>query len=292
MIPVIGKHLGIAAGRMLFLSGLIFLILKSAGAHVAVDLSMVEFLKATFSGRLVGDPSRAGLPPLRPALLYSAAALLWALVFSYGLGLPLGILLGRYRMAWTQVLGHTAISVAMAVPAFWVAYVVLYSSITQAGIFIGGAPKLEGEGWLEELVAKGLLLGVPLSLSGVAYVGRQVSQTLLQAFPEKSYLFARSAGLMPRAMFDMVLGSVVWRPVLRSFPLLCSLFLSALVAVETAFFVPGFGYAIFKAAKESDLQSLAVLSLWVTTGLLAVHCLVDALIELIDAKHPPSPDQG
>lgn len=292
MIPAVGKHLGIAAARMLCLSVLIFLILKSTGAHLSADLSFVEFLKATFSGRLVNDPARAGLPPLRPALLYSAAALLWALVFSYGTGLPLGILLGRYRMVWVQVFGHMAISVAMAVPAFWVAYVVLYGSITQGGIFIGGAPKMEGDGWLEELVAKSLLLGVPLSLSGVGYVARQVSQTLLQAFPEKAYLFARSAGLTPRAMFDMVLGSVIWRPLLRSFPLLCSLFLSSLVVVETAFFVPGFGYAVFKAAKESDLQSLAVLSLWVTTGLLAANFVVDVLIELIDAKHPPSPDQG
>jgi ABC-type dipeptide/oligopeptide/nickel transport system permease component len=289
MIPVIGRNLGIAVGRLLFLSIVIFFILRSAGTHLVSGLSFAEFLKAAFSGRLVNDPSQTGLPPLRPALLYSATALLWALLFSYGIGLPLGLVLGRYRTVWVQVLGHAAISVAMAIPAFWVAYVVLFYSINHWGIFIGGAPKMEGEGWLDELVAKSLLLGVPLSLSGLAIVARQVSQALMQASPEQTLLFARSLGLLPRTVFDLVIGSVIWRPLLRSLPLLCSLFMSILIVVETAFFVPGFGYSLYKAAKESDLQSLAVLSLWVTAGLLAANFVVDVLIEVIDARHPPSP---
>lgn len=291
MIPRIIRNLGIAIGRLLLLSVLIFLILKSAGLQLTSDLSFLQFFKATFSGHLVHDPSRTGLPPLRPALLYSAAALVWALAFSYGLGLPLGLLLGRYRTVWVQVLGHAVISVAMAIPAFWVAYVVLYYSINGWGIFIGGAPRLREQGWLVELMAKSLLLGVPLSLSGMAIVARQVSQTLTQAFPEKTILFARSIGLVPRMLFDLVIGSVIWRPLLRSLPLLCSLFISALVVVETAFFVPGFGYALYKAAKETDLQSLAVLSLWVTAGLLTINFVVDVLIESIDARHPPAPHQ-
>lgn len=291
MIPVIGRHLGIAAARLFVLSVVIFFVLKSTGAYLAADLSFLDFFQSTFSGRLAEDPSRAGLPPLRPALLYSAAAMFWALVFSYGTGLPLGILLGRYRMAWAQILGHAVISVAMAIPAFWVAYVVLYYSITGWGIFVGGAPKMEGEGWLGELMAKSLLLGVPLSLPGMAIVARQVSQTLAQAFPENTLLLARSLGVQPRLIFDRVIGSVIWRPLLRALPLLCSLFFSALIVVETAFFVPGFGYTVYKAAKESDLQSLAVLSLWVTAGLLVANFVVDVLIELIDARHPPSPLQ-
>ena len=290
MIPILGKNLGIAAGRLLFLSVAIFLILRSAGAHLVSGLSFPEFLLASFSGRLANDPAQTGLPPLRPALLYSTAALVWALVFSYGMGLPLGILLGRYRAVWIQVLGHATISVAMAIPAFWIAYAVLYSSITDWRIFIGGAPAMAEAGWLRELMSKSLLLGVPLSLSGMAILARQISQTLIRAFPEKTLLFARSHGLMPRAIFDLVIGSLIWRPLLRSFPHLCSLFLSALIVVETAFFVPGFGYSIYKAAKESDLQSLGVLGLWVTAALVIANFVVDVLIECIDAEHPPSPD--
>jgi hypothetical protein len=33
------------------------------------------------------------------------------------------------------------------------------------------------------------------------------------------------------------------------------------------------------------------LSLWVTAGLVTANFVVDVLIELIDARHPPSPDQ-
>lgn len=288
MIPVAGRNLVIAAGRLLLLSLVIFTLLSPVDGGLVTNLSFVDFFKAAFSGRLVEDGAIAGLPPLRPALLYSATSLFWALAFSYGMGLPLGMLLGRYRMVWVQVLGHALLSVAMAIPAFWVGYMVLYVSITDWGIFIGGAPKIEGEGWLSELMAKSLLIGVPLSLSGIALVARHVSQTLVHAFPETTILFARSAGLAPRMIFDRVMGSVIWRPLLCSFPHLCTLFLSVLIVVETAFFVPGFGYSVYKAAKESDLQSLAVLSLWVTAGLVLCNFVVDVLIELIDSRHPPS----
>jgi len=289
MIPILGKNLAIAGGRLLLLSIIIFLLLHSTGIYLDSHLSFLDFFQATFSGRLVEEPGQGNLPPLRPALVYSATTLLAALIFSYGCGLPLGLLLGRYRSVWAQLVGHAAISVTLAIPAFWVAYVVLYFSIDHWGIFIGGVPKLDGEGWLTELIAKSLLLAVPLSLSGIAMVARQVSQALVRAFPEKTLLFARSMGLNPRAFYDLVLGALVWRPMLRTLPLLCSVFLSVLIVAETAFFVPGFGYALFQAALEADLQSLAVLSLWVTAGLLAVNFFVDVFIEMIDSRHPGLP---
>jgi ABC-type dipeptide/oligopeptide/nickel transport system permease component len=291
VIPILGKNLAIAGGRLLLLSVVIFLILDSTGAYVEADLSFLDFLKSTFSGRLVEGPSAGGLPPLRPALLYSSSTLLWALVFSYGFGLPMGLVLSRYRSLWTQVAGQAAISVALAIPAFWVAYVVLYYAIHEWGIFIGGEPELQGDGWRSELVAKSLLLAIPVSLSGFAVVARQVALTLSRAFPQPTLLFARSMGLNRRTPFDDATGPLIWRPVLPAFPYLCSIFLSILIAAETAFFVPGFGYAVFKAAQESDLQRLAVLSLWVSTALLLANFVVDVLIEMIDSRHPASPIQ-
>jgi ABC-type dipeptide/oligopeptide/nickel transport system permease component len=77
---------------------------------------------------------------------------------------------------------------------------------------------------------------------------------------------------------------------LRSLPFLLSLFLSVLIVTETAFFIPGFGYSIFKAAKESDLQSLAVLSLWTSTALLTANTFVDVLAEWIETRRSISPE--
>lgn len=289
MIQVFGRNLALALGRLLLLSVVIFLILQAA-PYYDNKLSFVEFFRAIFSGRLVREPGLSGLPPLNMAFLYSCATVGLALILSYGFGVPMGILLGRYRQIWIQILGHLFISVALAIPAFWVAYVVLYHTITDWGVFIGGETHRFEENWLGALIGKCLLLAVPLSLSGIAVVTRQISQTVIQAVPEESLKAARALGITHRMMFDTVLSAVIWRPVLRAFPFLLSLFLSVLVVIETAFFIPGFGFAVYKAAKQTDLQSLAVLSLWVTTMLLVANLIVDILIELIDHRQPATPE--
>ena len=289
MIQLIGRNLALALGKLLLLSVGIFLILQSA-ANYDNELSFLEFFKSIFSGRLVGE-SATELPPLEPAFLYSITTLVLALLLSYGFGVPLGLLLGRYRMAWTQVLGHVLISVALAIPAFWVGYVVLYYTITEWRVLIIGETTVADVG-RNAYIGKCLLLAIPLSLSGIAIVGRQVFQTLINAFPEDSILSSRSQGITQRMIFDTVTAAVISRPLLRSFPLLLSLFLSVLIVIETTFLVPGFGFAVYKAAEQakSDLQSLAVLSLWVTIMLLVAHLIVDILIEMIDHRQPATPD--
>tara|TARA_R110002096_G_scaffold316010_13_gene510406 strand:+ start:1699 stop:2571 length:873 start_codon:yes stop_codon:yes gene_type:complete len=288
MIQVFGRNLALGVAKLLLLSVLIFVIL-SGNTTYDTSLSFLGFFKAMFSGRLMSDPALTGMTPLLPALVYSVTILALALILSYGLGVPLGIVLGRYRMLWTQVLGHSLISITLAIPAFWVAYVVLYYSIADWGIYIGGeATQIEKIDTI--YIGKCLLLAIPLSLSGIAFVARQVSQTLTNAFSPGSLRSARSLGITQRMIFDTVMTTVIWRPLLRSFPFLFSLFLSVLIVIETAFFVPGFGYAVYEAAEQSDLQRLAVLSLWISIALLAANMLVDIIVEFIDERHPSAPE--
>ena len=290
MIQVLGRNLALAAGKLMIISVVIFLILQTS-EYLDVNLSFAEFFQAIFSGRLMQNTAQTGIPDLKLAFLYSATTLVLALILSYGFGGALGILLGRYRMAWTQILGHVFVSIALAIPAFWVSYIILYYTIRDWGIFIGGEIQLEaGADWFSSFIGKCLLLAIPLSLSGMAFVSRQVSQTLLHAFPERSLTSSRSLGITQRMIFDTVFSAVIWRPVLRSFPFLLSLFLSVLIVTETAFFVPGFGYAVYKAASTPDLQSLAVLSLWVTIMLIIANLIVDIIIEMIDNRQHAAPE--
>lgn len=289
MLQVFGRNLAFAAGKLLLLSVIIFLILEAAPFYDS-NLSFPDFFRAIFSGRLVGEQTLAELPPLNTALFYSLTTISLALIFSYGFGIPMGILLGRYRQFWAQILGHMFISITLAIPAFWVTYVVLYHTITDMGVFIGGESERAGATWLAAFLGKCLLLAVPLSLSGIAIVTRQISQTILQAIPESTIRSSHALGLTHRMMFDTVLRSVIWRPILRSFPFLLSLFLSVLIVIETAFFIPGFGFAVYKSAKQTDLQSLAVLSLWVTTMLILANLFVDIIVELIETRQPATPE--
>jgi oligopeptide transport system permease protein len=290
MIQLIAKHAFLAAARLLVLCVVIFLILRSAESYYDKDLSFVEFIEAMFSGRLVRAPGLTGLPPLPTAFLYSLTTLTAALLLSYGFGGPLGVVLGRYRMAWAQIIGHVIISIALATPAFLVAYVVLYVSIADWGIFIGGDYALSAGASPRAFAGQCLLLAIPLSLPGIALIARQVAQAVFNAFPEGSLRAFRSLGITQRMVFDTVIISAIWSPLLRSLPFLLSLFLSVLIVTETAFFIPGFGYSIFKAAKESDLQSLAVLSLWASTALLTANTFVDVLAEWIETRRAISPE--
>lgn len=291
MLSIAGRNLAYAAIRLAVISLGIFLIL-GAGANHDNKLDPKELSSAIISGRLVPDGTATAIPPLGSAFIYSATILVLAMVISYGIGVPLGILLGRYRMGWTRVAGHVVVSVALAIPAFWVAYVVLYQSVTEWRVLIIGETDRTREHWMEAYIGRCLLLAIPMSLSGLAIVTRQVFHTLIMAFPEESVKSARAAGISQRMMFDTVAIAVIWRPLLRSFPFLLSLFLSFLIVVETAFFVPGFGFALYKAAEQArtDLQSLAVLAMYVTAILVAANLIVDILVEWIDANRPPSPD--
>ncbi len=290
MIQVISRNLLLSGAKLLLLTIGIFLILRSA-AYYDAGFTFLEFCKSLLSGRLLDHMAMSGLPPIRISVSYSLTILFMALLLSYGIGAPLGVLLARYRMAWTQILGHVFMGAALAVPAFWIAYLVLYHSIMEWGIFIDGSGTRAGEAnSIKAFIGRCLLLALPLSLSGMAFVTRQVFQTLFNAFPPGSLLNARASGISQRRLFDTVGSAVAWRPLLRALPFLMSLFISVLVVIETAFFVPGVGYSIYRAANQADLPSLAVLSLWTAGVLLLTNLVVDVLLELIDTRHPMSPE--
>ncbi len=286
MVRVISRNLLLSGVRLLLLTLGVFVVLRPASFYYA-DFTFIEFCRSLVSGRLIDHLALSGLPPLSSAVSYSLTTLLLALLLSYGIGAPFGIFLARYRMAWTQILGHVLMGLAVAVPAFWIAYLVLYHTIMGWGIFLDGRPR-PGESGLQVFMGRCLLLAMPLSLSGIAFVTRQVFQTLYNAFPEGPTLAARAAGVSQRVLFDTVGSGVVWRPLLRALPFLISLYISVLVVIETAFFVPGIGYSIYRAANQGDLQSLAILSLWTVVLLLLANLIVDVLLECIDRRHPNS----
>jgi len=102
------------------------------------------------------------------------------------------------------------IGVALATPAFLVAYVVLYVSIHDWGVFIGGEAALVSGGGPRAFAGQCLFSRFRSTLPGIALIARQVSQTVFNAFPEGSLRALRSLGITQRMIFDTVIISAIW----------------------------------------------------------------------------------
>ena len=242
---------------------------KWLGSIVTFDFGL-----STYDHRPVSDKVREALPN---TLLLAGLALL----FSYLLAVPLGVISAVRRGRFLDRALSLGLFLLYSMPSFWVAVVLLlllgggrYLDVfPMQGLHSPGAASLGPFAWAADLAWHLALPVFVLTYASLASLTRYTRSTMVEALRQDYVRTARAKGLSE--------GAVVWKHALRNaiLPVVTLLGLSlphlvgGSVVVEQVFGVPGMGRLGFQALATRDYNTVLAV-----TTLAALMTMVGVLL--------------
>ena len=245
-------------------------------ARWLVDIGAGRLGKSFFRGDTVAELIRHRGP-------ISAEIGLLALIISWLVGLPVGILSAFKPNSLPDGVARAMSVLFIAVPGFWLGMLIVLASLFWFGY---KTPMVIVQLWqnpwenLQIVIGPGIVLG----LAQGAYIARMSRSCLLEVIGEDFVRTARAKGLKE--------GLVVMRhalpnallPVITISGVLLGFVLGGSVAVEQAFGVPGLGRAMVSAVIERDIIVVQNLVLLYAVIFVLVNVLVDLSYAWLDPR--------
>ena len=264
---------------------------------LGLDRPLLEQYLTYLEGLLKGDLGRSfiyGEPALRIILERAPATFelaLAAMVIAVVLGIPLGIVAGRYpdRFRGRAVLGGSILGFSL--PSFWVGLMLIMCFAVYLGWLPAGGrgetrdvlgvplsvATLDG---IEHLILPAFNLGLYILSFVIRVTAAGVRETLLQDYVK----YARAKGLSPRrVLFVHVLRNVLI-PVVTILGLEFAGVLAFSVVTESVFAWPGMGKLLIDAIGLLDRPVVVGYLLIVVTIFAVVNLIVDILYAVIDPR--------
>jgi ABC-type dipeptide/oligopeptide/nickel transport system permease component len=229
----------------------------------------------------LGESYRFGGRPVSeiifPKMWVSAQLGLVALIITFGLGIPVGILAALKQGSWMD---PTAISTFL----FFRSVPVLITVPVMLLVFVLKLHWFPAAGWGGIFDKHIVIPALALSLPGIAGVARLMRATTLDALKEDYVRTARAKGLRE--------FTVVSRHVARNalLPLVTIIGISLVTLLEGAFFaevlmgIPGIGREAFESVTSRDYDVILGLTLVLATAFILANIVIDIAYTFIDPR--------
>jgi|DewCreStandDraft_1066081.scaffolds.fasta_scaffold00127_32 peptide/nickel transport system permease protein len=206
-----------------------------------------------------------------------------AILVALIIGVPVGALSAVARDRWPDYLSRGSAVLALSVPYFWTAVLV----IVFGAKWFGWTPPLHyREPWtdpltnLEQMLIPAVLLGV----SGAGQVLRVTRTELLEVLSQDYMRTAHAKGLSGRVvLFRHALRNALI-PVLTIVGVLAPLYMGGIVALEVIFGIPGLGTYLVRSLEQRDYPVVQVLAMVLGAIVVAMNLVVDMLYAYLDPR--------
>lgn len=200
------------------------------------------------------------------------------------LALPLGVLAAVAHRHWLGTVLAALSQIGIAVPAFWLAILLITVVAVQWQLLpAGGFP---GAGWAQPRAAVEALV-LPVVVLGVAQAAilmRYVRSAVLEVMREDFIRTARAKGASrSRALFRHGLRNAAI-PVLTVLGVQLATLLVGAVVVENVFALPGLGRMLLQDVGNRDLVKVQSVVLVLTAAVLLINFLVDVAYRVVDPR--------
>jgi peptide/nickel transport system permease protein len=244
-----------------------------------------QWLAGVFSGNL-GQSYTYGVPVgglIVERLAVTLPLALIAIMLSVLIALPLGVLAAARRGGVVDTIAAVFSQVSIAVPAFWVALLLIILFSTTLGLMpAGGFPGWDS-GLLPALQAL-VMPAVALALPQAGVLTRVARSAVLDTMHED---FARTA-----VAKGLSRSTVLWRhivpnalvPILTILGLQFTFLVAGAVLVENVFNLPGLGRLAFQALSQRDIIVMQDVVLFFAGLVVVMNFIVDLSYLVIDPR--------
>ena len=260
-------------------------IMKDLGFSDSLPVQYVRWLRDIASGQLGksffrGDTVGALILHRGPL---SAEIAILALIISWLVGLPVGILSAVRPNGWADAITRFLSILFIAIPGFWLSMLLVLALLFWFGY---KSPILVVQLWEDPWQNLQIIIGpaIVLGLAQGAYIARMSRSCLLEVIREDYVRTARAKGAVERAVVLRHALPNALLPVVTISGVLLGFVLGGSVAVEQAFGVPGLGRALVTAIIERDIIVVQNLVLLYALIFVAVNALVDLSYAWLDPR--------
>jgi len=260
-------------------------IMKDLGFSDSLPVQYGRWLRDIASGQLGKSFFRGDT--VRDLILHrgplSAEIAILALIISWLVGLPVGIISAVRPNGWADAITRFLSILFIAIPGFWLSMLAVLALLFWFGY---KAPILVVHVWENPWQNLQIILGpaVVLGLAQGAYIARMSRSCLLEVIREDYVRTARAKGAVERAVVLRHALPNALLPVITISGVLLGFVLGGSVAVEQAFGVPGLGRALVTAIVERDIIVVQNLVLLYALIFVVVNVLVDLSYAWLDPR--------
>ncbi len=261
------------------------IIMKDLGLSDSLPVQYVRWLRDIATGQLGKSFFRGDT--VRDLILHrgplSAEIAILALVISWLVGLPVGILSAVRPNGWADAVTRLLSILFIAIPGFWLSMLLVLALLFWFGY---KAPILVVHLWEDPWQNLQIVIGpaIVLGLAQGAYIARMSRSCLLEVIREDYVRTARAKGAVERAVVLRHALPNALLPVITISGVLLGFVLGGSVAVEQAFGVPGLGRALVTAIIERDIIVVQNLVLLYALIFVVVNALVDLSYAWLDPR--------
>lgn len=247
-------------------------------------------MKGLFTGELrsVKD-GRPVLERIGERLPATIALNVCAIVISLSFGLLIGVYSARNAGRWPDVSLSVLAFAMLAMPGFWISYLVIIGITNTFGTPILGtsayATVFPNE--LSRLLNYAWHLALPatlLALGGIAAQSRYIRASMMETLGEDYIRTARAKGLDDETVsYKHALRNSI-RPLITGIGALLPALIGGSIIIESIFAYPGIGRLGYQAVLERDYPTLVAINFITATLVLLGNLLADILYALVDPR--------
>jgi len=247
-------------------------------------------MRDLFTGKLRSiKDDRPVLQRIGERLPASIALNVYAITLSLTFGLLWGVWAARRAGTLADTLSSVVAFAFIALPGFWVAYLVLIGLVKFLGVPVLGTQTYGVEfassvSWLLDRVWHIVLPGTILALGGIAVQSRYIRATVLETMREDYIRTARAKGLDEDVVFYKHALRNAIRPLITGIGALLPALVGGALIIETIFSYPGMGRLGYEAVMERDYPTLVALNFIVAALILLGNLLADVLYAVVDPR--------
>lgn len=208
---------------------------------------------------------------------YSFVIGLIATVLAYCLGLPIGILMARYKDGLLDKIGTVYIMFIIAVPSL--AYIFLFKAL--GGRFFG-LPTLFDMDSSSKLMY--ILPIISLALPSIANLMKWMRRYMIDQMNSDYVKFARSGGLSETEIFTKHIWKNAAIPIVHGIPGSVLFSMTGAIITERVYSVPGAGNLLTQAINKYDNGVIVGVTLFYAMLTVISNITGDVLITLVDPR--------
>lgn len=231
-------------------------------------------LRGDLGNSLVGEqrPALDVVMERMPASLQLASA---ALIISFLIGVPLGILAAVNYQTAVDVIARVIALLGQSIPVFWLGIILMYLLSVQFSLL-----PTSGYGSFKHIV----LPAITMAFFTIAAVTRLVRVSMIDALGSEYVKLARIKGLSEfKVVYKHALRNSLI-PVLSFMGSFFATMITGAVVVETVFSWPGIGRLAFEAILNRDFPLMQAVVLFITALFVVVNLIVDIAYAWLDPR--------
>ncbi|PUE45401.1 ABC transporter permease [Limnohabitans sp. 2KL-51] len=254
-----------------------------------LDRSFLEQYFTWISNAVQGDLSKSLLTgesvsvSIARCLPHTALIVVLAMLFSFIIGAPLGVMAASRQGGWVDSLVMSLASLGVAIPSFWLAMLLIsVFALDMAWFPVTGSLVFSSDPL--GAIHHATLPALALAAGGIAEVSRQLRGSLMELLQSQQVRTLHAKGLSPMRILWKHGMKNVGVNLLTVLTLMANRMLAATVVIEAVFAIPGMGSLIVKAALQRDFPVVQGVVLAMVVIVLLLNLLADLLYGVIDPR--------